>query len=245
MNGPCPQWQDKIIDYTLAALDAQQVQALREHLGECPDCRQYLHSLNARGEALAKLGAEIEAGRSVREDRVIEAIEEVTPAEVSAGRVLPFVGGFLRTAVAAVVAIGAGILIGRATGPAPTDVAQLRADLEASVLAALESTAREDAWAEMEKRLQAALSVSDAQLRIELAEQLRRDLRAFAAQFALSSEAMMDRRFNEFVQLIEAARLRDRQLVARALQQVTMQTGAGLQSLATLTADASLATVEN
>ncbi len=245
MNGPCPQWQDKIIDYTLAALDARQAETLREHLGECPHCRQYLHSLNTRGEALAKLGAEIEAGMSARADRAIEALEEIAPAEVSASRVLPFIGGFLRTAVAAVVAIGAGILIGRATGPAPVDVAQLRADLEASVVASLESAGREDAWAEMERRLQAALSASDVEFRIELAEQLRRDLRAFALQFASNSEAAMDRRFDELVQLIEAGRLKDRQRVARALQQIRMQTGAGLQSLAALTADASLTTVEN
>ena len=245
MNGPCPQWQDKIIDYTLAALDARQAETLREHLGECSDCRQYLHSLNARGEALAALGAEIEAGMSAREDRVIEALEEIAPAEVSARRVLPFVGGFLRTAVAAVVVLGAGILIGRATGPKPVDVAELRMDLEASVVAALESAVREDALAEMERRLQAALSADDPQLRIELAEQVRRDLRAFAAQFASSSEAMMDRRFAELVQLIEAARLKDRQQVARALQQIRTQTGGGLQSLAALTAYASLTTVEN
>lgn len=245
MNGPCPQWQDKIIDYTLAALDARQAETLREHLGECIDCRQYLQSLNTRGESLVGLGAEIGAGMSAREDGVIEALEEVVPAEVSASRVLPFVRGFLRTAVAAVLVLGAGILIGRAMGPKPVDVVQLRADLEASVVAALESAVREDALAEMERRLQTALLANDAQVRIELAEQVRRDLRAFASQFASRSEVMMDRRFDELVQLIEAARLKDRQQVARALQQIRMQTGVGLQSLAALTADASLTTVEN
>lgn len=245
MNGPCPQWQDKIIDYTLAALDARQAETLREHLGECIDCRQYLHSLNTRGESLIKLGAEIGAGMSARQDKVIQALEDTVPAEVSTGRLVPFIGGFLRTAVAAVLAIGAGIVIGRWTGPQPVDVAELRTDLEASVVASLESVVREDALAEMERRLQAALSANDAQLRIDLAEQLRRDLRAFASQFASNSEAMMDRRFAELVQLIEAARLKDRQQVARALQQIRTQTGAGLQSLATLTADASLTTVEN
>ena len=245
MNGPCPQWQDKIIDYTLAALDARQAETLREHLGECIDCRQYLQSLNTRGESLIKLGAEIGAGMSARQDTVIQALEEVVPAEVPTGRLVPFIGGFLRTAVAAVLILGAGILIGRATGPQPVDVGQLRTDLEASVVAALESVAREDVLAEMEQRLQAGLSANDAKLRIELAEQVRRDLRAFASQFASSSETMMDRRFAEIVQLIEAARLKDRQRVARALQQIRAQTGVGLQSLAALTADASLTTVEN
>lgn len=245
MNGPCPQWQDKIIDYMLAALDARQAETLREHLGECIDCRQYLYNLNTRGESLVKLGAEIGAGMSARQDKVIEALEEVAPAEVAAGRLVPFVRGFLRTAVAAVLAIGAGIAIGRWTAPQPVDVAQLRTDLKASMVAALESAAREDVLAEMERRLQAGLSANDARLRIELAEQVRRDLRAFASQFASSSEALMDRRFAELVQLVEAARLKDRQQVARALQQIRTQTGVGLQSLAALTADASLTTVEN
>ena len=105
MNGPCPQWQDKIIDYTLAALDARQAETLREHLGECIDCRQYLHSLNTRGESLIKLGAEIGAGMSTRQDKVIQALEDTVPAEVSTGRLVPFIGGFLRTAVAAVLAL--------------------------------------------------------------------------------------------------------------------------------------------
>ncbi len=54
----------------------------------------------------------------------------------------------------------------------------------------------------------------------------------------------MDKRFAELIEAIEAARLTDRRQVARALEQIKAQTGAGLRSVAALTENAS-ATVEN
>jgi hypothetical protein len=84
------------------------------------------------------------------------------------------------------------------------------------------------------------LAGNDAKLQAEAAEQIRRELKSFTA----NSEDRMDRRFAELIDAIETARLTDRRQVARALEQIKAQTGAGLRSVAALTADAS-ATVEN
>ncbi len=239
MNGPCSQWQDKIIDYMLAALDARQADSLREHLGECIDCRQYLHSLNTRGEALVKLGAEIGAGTSARQDKVIEALEEVVPAEVSTGRLAPFVGGFLRTAVAAVFVLGAGIAIGRWTAPPPVDVEQFRAEMETSVAGSLRAVLREDILTEVDQHLQKGLAAGDERLRIEIVEQIRRDLRLLTSQLAAHSQRLVDERFADMVQLIEAGRRADRDRVAKALEQITTRTGLGFQTLAARANDSS------
>jgi hypothetical protein len=235
MNRSCPNMQDRIIDYMLGALDDPQTQAVEGHLARCEDCRQYLHGLKRQGEALVELGGQVTAGMSARQDRVIQALQGVAPAEPGASRVLPIIGGFMRVAVAAVLVLGAGVVIGRMTAPPPVDTERLRADLEASLVASLKPALQEDVLNELDQRLQATLTASDLKLRVEVAEQIGRDLRLFASQFTAGSEQLMDRRFAELVEIIEAARLTDRRQVARALEQIRMQTGASLQSLAALT----------
>ena len=243
MNRPCPDMQDRIVDFMLGALDADGVQAVQEHLDHCPDCRQYLRSLREQGDALVGLGREVGGDMEARQTRVIEALETVSPVTAGMGRILPFTGGFIKTAAAAVLVLGAGVMIGRWTAPQPVDVGQLRAELETSVAASLQPAMREGILAEMDQRLQAGLSDRDEQLRAELVEQVRRDLRVLASQFAASSEKLVDDRFAEVVQLVEAARRTDRERVARALEQITTRTGQGFQTLAR--ANASPAAIEN
>ncbi len=245
MNRPCPQMQDRIADYVLRALDTQQTQALQEHLAGCAACRQYAESLERQANSLIALGREVETGMSARADRAIEALQNASPVAAGARRVVPFIGGFVRTAVAAVLVLGAGVMLGRWTAPRPVDVEQLRVDLQASIAAALKPTVQEAILAQVDQRLRTGLTTTEANLRAELGDQLRGDLQLFAVQFTSGSERRMDKRFTELVQLIEEARLKDRQYVAKALDRIEQnqlrdkkQIGLGLQSVAALTAKA-------
>jgi anti-sigma factor RsiW len=221
MNRPCPDMRDRIADYVLGALDEPQAEALRMHLAGCPDCRQHFHSLKQQGEALAELGGQLSDCMTARQDRVIGALEDVVPAALR----LPLIGGLLKTAVAAVVILSAGIAIGRWTAPPQVNVEQLRAQVEASVTAAVQDSL----LTETDRRLQASLFAND--------EHLRRDLRAFAAQVASNAETMMSRQYADLVDIIEAGRKTDRMRVEKALEQIREQTGRGLYALAVRTSD--------
>jgi anti-sigma factor RsiW len=249
MNRPCAEMQEHIADYVLGALESEETGVLRAHLGGCANCRQYLQSLEAQGRALVSLGEQVGADMSARQDRAIQALEGVVPVGSRAGQAWPFLGGLIRTAVAAVLILAAGITIGRWTAPQPADVEQLRADLEASIAAALGPAVRESVLSEVNQHLQSAASTGDTQLKVEIAEQMHRDLQAFAAQFVSGAEALMDQRSAELVQLVEAARLKDRQRVERAFRQLELtrlrdktEIGRGIWTLAAQTTEAPITT---
>jgi len=244
MNRPCPEMQDKVADYVLGALDSQQVEALQEHLAGCEACWQYAQSLQEQAQSLVELGRRLDADMEARRDRVMEALQDVSPVQTST-RLFPPVGGFLKMSVAAVLVLGAGVIIGRATSPRPVDVEQLRADLQASIIASLKPTVQGNVLAEVDQRLESGLAANEASLRSELAEQLRGDLQLFATQFTAGSERRLEKKFAEFVRLLEEVRLKDRQQVAKALDRIERdrvrdrtQIGTGLQYVAALTAKA-------
>lgn len=219
MNGPCPNMPDRIADYVLGALDAEQAEALRRHLDECSDCRRYWQQLQEQAGSLAGLGREIGRDMMAREDRVIDALREVAPGR----RVSPLLSGFVKAAVAAVLLLGAGITIGRWTAPRPVDLGQLRTDIEAAVAKSVD------------QRLQA-----EAQQRAELARQTYQDLHALAQQAAAGSaslERLMNGKFAELVDIIEAGRETDRWRVEKALLEMKTRTGLGLQALAVRAGD--------
>jgi anti-sigma factor RsiW len=236
MNRPCPEMQDKIADYVLGALDTRQTEALQQHLAACEGCRKYAQSLQEQAQLLVALGRNLDTDMESRQDKVIEALQDVSPVQAGTRRlfpsggigILPMVHGqdahatryILRMSVAAVLVLGAGVMIGRSVAPHPIDVEQLRADLQASIVASLKPTVQESVLAEVDHRLESGLAVSEASLRDKLAEQLRGDLQLFATQFAAGSEQRLEKRFAELVQLIEAARQQDRQQVAKALDQI-------------------------
>jgi hypothetical protein len=237
--------KETIADYVLGALDASQARVVEQHIERCAACRRCLEELRGHEEALVGLGTRLDAGMSARREKVLEALESVAPAWSPVVRVSAFLGGFVRMAAAAVLVLTAGIVVGRATGPRPVDIDRLRTEVEASVVAGLRQVVQDDVLTEVDRRMQAALSANDAQLERQVAEQIRGDLRAFAAQFMSDSQALMDRRFAELVELIEAARLKDRQRVAKAFEQIELnrlrdrrEIGFGLRSLAVQTADA-------
>jgi len=232
MNRPCPDRRDTIVDYMLGALDARQAEALREHLAECSTCREYLASIRQQSESLIDLGCQIGSGTAARQERVIDALQEIAPAKSRTRLTLPFFSGVLKTAVAAVLVLAAGITIGRWTAPRPVDVEQLRADVESSILASLAPAVREKALAQVDQRLLTALSENDAKLRADLGRQVHEDLCLLAAQSRADSEELVRMKFGELVDLIEAARSTDRQQVAKALDQIRTQTGRGLYTLA-------------
>ena len=245
MNQPCPQMQDRIADYVLGVLDPQQTETLQEHLAVCEACRQYVQSLKGQARSLVALGSQIDADMEARQDRVIEALQAASPVEESSTRVIPLRRGFLRMAVAAVLVLGAGVSIGRWTAPRSVDVEQLRADLQASVTVSVAAAVQESLLGQVDQRVQAGLAKSEARLRAEVAGQVRDDLPRLVGQAASNSQNLVDRRFDELVQIVEEARLKDRQRVAKALEQIEQnrlrdkaQIGMGLQSLAALTTKA-------
>jgi uncharacterized protein (DUF697 family) len=211
--------RDRIADYVLGVLDPQRSEALREHLAACDACRRYAQSLQAQAKSLVALGSQIEAGMAARQDRVIEALQKAAPAAAGPRRVIPFVGGFARTAVAAVLVLGAGVAVGRWTAPR-VNVEQLRADLQASVSASLTEAVQESILSQVDQRLQAGLFGNEAKLRTELTSQVRGDLQRFVSQAAANSETLVEKRFTELVQLVEEARLTDRQRMVKALERM-------------------------
>ncbi|MCL5279223.1 MAG: zf-HC2 domain-containing protein [Planctomycetes bacterium] len=220
MNGPCPEMQDRIADYVLGALDTEQAEALQKHLDGCEACRRYAQSLQDETQSLVALGRQFDADMGARRDKVIEALQDISPVQTDTLRLFPPVGGFLRMSVAAVLVLGAGVLIGRSTAPRPVDVEQLRTDLQASLVASLKPAVQENVLAEVDRRLESGLAANEASLRDQLAEQLRGDLQLFATQFTAGSEQRLEKRLAEFIQLIEEARLKDRLHVVRALEQM-------------------------
>ena len=137
-----------------------------------------------------------------------------------------------KLATAAVVLIAAGFVAGRLSGPSPADVEELRAELEASLKASIEPAIRRGVLDEVERRWQSVFAASCAQLKDELAQQVRRDLTQFAAQSLTASGVQTQRQLRELIQLIEAARIQDRRNVEAALEHIESQFGNGLVTLA-------------
>jgi hypothetical protein len=121
-----------------------------------------------------------------------------------------------KLAAAAVLLIAAGFLAGRFFGPEPIDAEALRQSL----------------LAEMDSRQQSAFEANCARLKDELQRQVRRELIQFAAQTLTASGAQTQQQLRELVQLIEAARIRDRRNVEAALEHIESQFGNGLVTLA-------------
>lgn len=74
----CRRWHDRLLDYTLSALDAPAVQEVEAHLNACSACAAAVVELRTRGEQLAaalpQLVADAEPSPAFRA-RVLAAIE--------------------------------------------------------------------------------------------------------------------------------------------------------------------------
>ncbi len=138
-------------------------------------------------------------------------------------------------AAAAVLMIGAGYIAGRLSAPKPVNVQELQAALESSLKSSLVPAIRQELLSQMDDRWQSTLTASNAKVKDELARQVRRDLSEFAAQTLAASGTRTDQRLNELIQLIEAARIQDRQRMASAFDYIESRFGNGLVTLAART----------
>jgi len=111
-----------------------------------------------------------------------------------------------RFAVAAVLLICAGFLIGRLWAPQSVDVESLRADI----------------ISQMNHQWESILETRQAELRQQVYQQVRCDLMEFAAQTLTASRDLTNQRLLELIRLIEAARMQDRQRIAAALEQIEL-----------------------
>ncbi|MFB0554496.1 MAG: hypothetical protein ACETWQ_14420 [Phycisphaerae bacterium] len=126
-------------------------------------------------------------------------------------------------AAAAVLLIAVGYATARLSAPEPLDVEELKAALESSLKSSLEPAIRQDLIVQLNEQWQSAFVANSAQLKEELQRQVRRDLTEFAAQTLAASGTLTNQRLMELIQLIEAARIRERQQVAAALEQIEQE----------------------
>ena len=146
-----------------------------------------------------------------------------------------FKSNLSKLAAAAVLLIAAGFAIGRLTTPA-LDMEQLHSALENSLSASLTK--------EMDQRWQKAFTANCIKFKDQLQQQVRRDLTEFASQTLAASNTLTEQRLIQLIELIEAARERDRQQVAAALEEIEFsrvqdknQLGNGLVALAAKTSE--------
>jgi ABC-type uncharacterized transport system fused permease/ATPase subunit len=140
-----------------------------------------------------------------------------------------------KLAAAAVLLIALGYAVGRLTTPQP-DMEQLHTALESSLRASLTK--------EMDQRWQKAFTAYCIKFKDELQQQVRRDLTEFASQTLAASNTLTEQRLIQLIELIEAARARDRLQVASALEEMELnrlqdksQLGSGLVALAAQTSE--------
>ena len=77
MNNPCEKMQGKIVDYVLGVLNAEEIESLREHLGQCLWCSGYAESLQSEKRLLTQFGENLDKQSDIRQARVIETLNHV------------------------------------------------------------------------------------------------------------------------------------------------------------------------
>jgi hypothetical protein len=192
-----------------------------------------------RLERLSKIEPAQEAAeRAVQRVRETLANEHTRPQTIR-GRICRaiFRGAVPRLAAAAVALICAGYVAGRLSVPQPLDVQGLQAALETSLRASLEPAIRQELLDEMTNRLQLARAADRDALKQELHQQVSHDLQIFADQTLTAVGNLTDQRFMEFARMVEAARVKDRQRVAAALDYMGCRFGNDLVTLAAQTND--------
>lgn len=83
MNSPCETNREKIANYVLGILSAEQSDALTEHISRCPECRKYAQALQDEKRSLVQLGEALDRDMKAREDKVIEALNRSAQGELA------------------------------------------------------------------------------------------------------------------------------------------------------------------
>jgi hypothetical protein len=125
-------------------------------------------------------------------------------------KIVPF-PPIVRWALAASLVLGLGLFVGRSTSPAPVNAAELRSQVEASVRVSLRADVQ-DALRQAEAQTAKALSVTEARLANASAEQKQQIWRGF-------------------LEVLDRARLDDRQSVQALFRQVQERNEAELVAL--------------
>jgi hypothetical protein len=173
-------------------------------------------------------------------DRAMQKVRDVltTNEECRVGLAPPLIiVRLMKLAAAAVLMISAGYIGGRLSAPEPLDVKELQAALEGPLQSLLVPAVRQELFDEMNDRWQKMLAASNAQVKEELARQVRRDLEVFDEQTLTSVGNLMNQRLMEFARMIEVARIKERQRVAAAFDYMGSRFGDGLVTLAARTDD--------
>ncbi len=180
------------------------------------------NKIHRRLKALSQIKPSSEAtGRAIQQvrDTLINKEKSRQRASTKIWRNI-FKSPITKFAAAAVLLIAVGYATGRVSAPQPLDVEELQATLESSLRSSLEPAIRQDLIVQLNEQWQSAFAANSAQLKEELHQQVRRDLTEFAAQTLAASGTMTNQRLIELIRLIEAARRREREQVAAALEQI-------------------------
>ncbi|MHC4461176.1 MAG: hypothetical protein ACYS30_07040 [Planctomycetota bacterium] len=170
---------------------------------------------------LAKLAEVSEEAETAVVRKHIKFVERIKATE-----------GFAKVAVAVMLLIVVGYVIGQLLAPRPPDVEKLQAAI------------RQDVLKEMKHYWQLGMANSYVQLKDELNEQYRRDLNEFAVRTIAASSAVTNQLLEELIESINAAKTEDLRRIARVLHymesnrlQDTTQLTNGLETLAVHTGD--------
>ncbi len=210
MSEECEKIQEQMLQYVTGELSAQEAQSLERHIEQCSACKEYLEALQSDDKLLGDFTEALQPSISQIQESVIGELGGISQEKSS----LAVNARWIRFAAAAVILVAGGYVLGWLFRPQQVDVEQLLAELVPAI--------RQDLLAELDSRWQDQFAVTCTQLKNELAYQVQRDLTEFAAQTLTASKTLTDRRIVELVQLIEAARLRDRQRVTAALEKVEL-----------------------
>jgi anti-sigma factor RsiW len=117
MNGPEPHQTEALGAYTLGALDEQETADVRDHLAHCAQCRAELEAVNVMAETLGEIPPEAFLdGPPDGGDLLLQRTLRTVRAERSSTTRGLRVVGSAAAAVAVVLAVGGGVLLGEHGG---------------------------------------------------------------------------------------------------------------------------------
>ena len=122
-------------------------------------------------------------------------------------------GRALKFAAAAVLLIGVGFIAGRLLSP-NQDIDILQASLEPAIVQTI--------LAQINEQWQKEYARNYTQIKEELGRQISQEMTEFAEQTIAASNTITDQRLMELIQFIEAARAKDRQWIAAAIEKIEL-----------------------